>query len=269
MGVAYGGAVQAQRLGAAAQTVPANPAAEIVRLRLMIDALERRVEELEEQEITDLKDKAAEATEAASQEAKAAQFEQRLASLERAQQGNQSSRPVESSEPDSTGGSLTVVAPFTVLDESGRTIFRVDMAPQENRPRIMVGNPIGARAEIGTNVSAASIALFDTENTVRAAMIAGQTESSVWFRNATRIGAELKADSLGGALTLFNLSGHDVARVATGRGGAGIFTLRNAAALTVINAGSTPEGVGVVQAGPRMGGAIGGLGVPFAIMGRK
>lgn len=195
-------------------------------------------------------------------------LEQRLATLEK--------RP-ETGKPENAGKQppgdddepLTVRAPFVVLDEGGRTIFRVDIAPGQDRARIMVGNPIGARAEIGPNAyDGASMVLYDSANTMRAGVSGGKVESHLLLRGP-KTGVELDADSIGGNLTLFNSAGLGSARLTIGKGGSGNFTLGNAAGATVVQAGANGNGVGLVQAGPRMGGPIGGLVIPDAIMGKK
>ena len=169
---------------------------------------------------------------------------------------------------------MTVRAPFVVVDDSGKTIFRVDIAPNDDRARIMVGNPIGARAEIGPNDDGATVGLYDSTNTWRVALIGRRDESHLRLRSPKGMGVELDADHIGGNLTLFNAAGLGNARLTIGKGGSGNFTLGDSMGTTVVQAGTMANGVGVVQAGPRMGGLVGGIGgtmvvMPYAIMGKK
>ena len=75
-------------------------------------------------------------------------------------------------------------------------------------------------------------------------------------------------------MTLSNAAGVGNARLTIGKGGSGNFTLGDSGGAIVVQAGTMGNGVGVVQAGPRMGGLVGGTGgtmvvMPYAIMGKK
>ena len=46
---------------------------------------------------------------------------------------------------------LTVRAPFVVVDENSKTLFRVDVNPGSNRARVAVGDPEGMHVHLGPN----------------------------------------------------------------------------------------------------------------------
>ncbi len=247
-----------------------DSARDVNQLRQQVLALEKRVEELEKEELEKFK------ADEIEDDAREKKTEQRLAQLEKAQDAAKNDDKA-SKAPEGAGDDLpmTVRAPFVVQDDSGKTIFRVDIAPIDNRARIMVGNPIGARAEIGPNTDGASVGLYDSSNTWRAALIGRSDESHIELRGPGKgIAVQIKADAIGGDLTLSNAAGLGNARLTIGKGGSGNFTLGDSAGAIVVQAGTMGNGVGVVQAGPRMGGLVGGIGgsmvvIPYAIMGKK
>jgi hypothetical protein len=80
--------------------------------------------------------------------------------------------------------------------------------------------------------------------------------------------AELTAEVSGGAVTLYNSSGTPSALLSTGANGAGALEISRAGTVYV-EAGVLPNGVGVVRAGPKIGGPpIGALGFANTIIGK-
>ena len=69
-------------------------------------------------------------------------------------------------------------------------------------------------------------------------------------------------------VTIYNKTGTTVAEFGGG-GVAGRMWLGNEGGNGAVEAGLLPDGLGVVRVGPRMGGPLGGLVLPFAIVGRK
>jgi hypothetical protein len=69
-------------------------------------------------------------------------------------------------------------------------------------------------------------------------------------------------------VTLYNVAGATVAEFGGG-GVAGRMWLGNEGGKGVVEAGLLPDGLGVVRVGPRLGGPLGGLVLPFAIVGRR
>lgn len=80
--------------------------------------------------------------------------------------------------------------------------------------------------------------------------------------------AELTAEPSGGAFTVYTSSGQPVALLQATSSGAGRLEISRAGQIYV-EAGVLPSGVGVVRAGPQIGGPPVGLGIPDAIMGKS
>lgn len=255
--------------GIRAEVTPAkpDPAREMTALRQQLQALEQRVAEIEKDDLEEFKGDEVE-------DAREKKLEQRLAQLEKAQESAKDDRNVRTKqEPAGDDSPMTVRAPFVVQDDNGKTIFRVDIAPDSSRSRIMVGNPIGARAEIGPNeFGGAVVGLYDSSNALRGALIGRQTEAELLLRGAKTVGVQLKSDEVGGDLHLFNAAGLGNARLTIGKGGAGSFTLGDAGGATVVSAGTLGNGIGIIKAGPGgfgPAGVAGGVMPASSIQGRK
>jgi hypothetical protein len=81
--------------------------------------------------------------------------------------------------------------------------------------------------------------------------------------------AELTANDTGGRVSVYSSSGTPAAMLQSTSTGAGRLEI-GLAGQVMVEAGVLPSGVGVVRAGPTMGGPPGGgLSMPFAIMGKK
>jgi hypothetical protein len=256
-----------QGITAQATTVKTDPAREIAALRQQVQALEKRVAELEKGDLEVSKEDDA-------GDAREKKLEQRLAQLEKAQESAKGDGTARNQQEHADGNApMTVRAPFVVQDDAGRTIFRVDIAPNASRARIMVGNPIGARAEIGpSEFDGAVVGLFDSTNTLRVALVARQAEAELQLRGSKTLGVQLKSDDVGGDLHLFNAAGLGNARLTIGKGGAGSFTLGDAGGATVVSAGTLSNGIGIIKAGPGgfgPAGVAGGVMPASSIQGRK
>jgi hypothetical protein len=259
--------VKSQGIGAQVAPAKSDPAREMTALRQQVQALEKRVAELEKGELQESKDDQA-------GDAREKRLEQRLAQLEKAQESAKSdgnARNKQGQADDDTP--MTVRAPFVVQDDNGKTIFRVDIAPGSSRSRLMVGNPIGARAEIGPDeLGGAAVAIYDSANSVRATLIGRSTESHLQLRGSKASAVHVKADDVGGDVHLFNGAGSGNARLTIGKGGAGSFTLGDAGGATVVSAGTMGNGIGIIKAGPGgfgPAGVAGGVLPASSIQGRK
>lgn len=195
--------------GIAAQVTvkPSDPARDIVTLRQQVLALEKRVAELEKEELEKFKG------DDVADDAAAKKLEQRLAKLEGAQQTAKNDGKT-GTKPDAAGDdeAMTVRAPFVVLDRSGRTIFRVDTT-DDGRAIAVVGNALGAAAVLGTDVLGnMSLRLFDA-----------QRQASVWLSAATE----------GGYLRLNNKANKEALSLSTDLSGAGRVKVFSAAGAAV------------------------------------
>jgi hypothetical protein len=100
------------------------------------------------------------------------------------------------------GQSLSLRAPFTVKDGSGRVIFRVDNA-SGNMPRAVVGNPTGSRVEIGLGVGGASVVgLYDESNKALSTLVGDPNGSYLRVRDNEQSAALGKVEGDGFGLFL-------------------------------------------------------------------
>jgi len=254
--------VVAQRAGTITKTTKAAPPTKSMTLEQRIEALEKRVEELE-------KDIDKFELDADTESARDKKLEERLAAIERAQKAGRATGPGPSKASDDDEQPLTVRAPFVVMDEAGRTLMRVDKSPASGGARMIIGNPVGSRLLLGLQKDdGAGFQMYDNAGVQRVAIgaVVGSTllklEDKQFKLMLTTSGAE------GNTVSLFK---GDVisARMAGGPGGNGRMVLSSGTGVPMVEAG-TADGLGVVRAGPRMGGPPGGLtGQPFAIVGKK
>jgi hypothetical protein len=217
-----------------AQTAKPATDPQLDQLRQQVATLERRIVELEKVKggvlhggtITDA--------------ARAKTLEERLASLERA---------LESKNADwSKAGAQTVRAPFVVVDENGKTLFRVDLAPGSNRARVAVGDPTGLHVHLGQNVEGgATVAIMNNATDGNLYLIGSPRNSYIGIKNKERL-IDLGTDTDRAIMRILNGSGNPIITL---RGeNNGIFELGNQAGTTLVSAGVTPEGTGAVSAGP-------------------
>jgi hypothetical protein len=141
-----------------------------------------------------------------------------------------------------------------------------------NKGIVRVGDPTGPRGVLGaTRSGGVSFALYNDAGTdYRVGMLAAPDNSFVRL-NGQGNAVHLNADGEGSAVHVFNKLGNAAVSAISSPSGHGQLTLGNAEGDTIVQAGMTVDGLGVVRAGPMMGGAgTGGLqGVPFAILGKK
>jgi len=193
-----------------------------------------------------------------------------------------------------------IIAPFTVIDTTGRELFKVDTV--NDLPRIRVG-----RVAMGTGVSGAgyivversdgknaltlgeidgkfALRVMGTRNAEIASVGEAKVGGGVFVANdaagkirmlmsgtgelhavdpSGRTRATMTAD---GAFAIRNAAGTTVLRVGESPGGAGQFLLANGTGNAMVEAGVLATGAGVVRAYPLgLGGPAGnllGLGVP-------
>jgi hypothetical protein len=233
-------------------------------LKRRIDELERRVFELEKEK--------AETVEAPKEEdAQQKRFEQRLAAIEKAQQKSEADgkpAPKNSSTAEDFDP-LNVRAPFVIRDDDGKVIFRVDRSPTNNAIRATVGDPAQSRVVMAVDGDTPVVTLMGAESKSRLSLIGAANERRVTVYGSGSSTAIMSAKEGTTKVELVNNGGFPVAHFAVGASEAGRMMLANQSGSHVVEAGVLTSGVGVVRAGPKMGGAPGGLAMPFAIMGKK
>jgi hypothetical protein len=227
-----------------AQTAKPATDPQLNQLRQQVATLERRIVELEKVKGGVLQ--GATITDAA----RAKTLEERLASLERAQE----SKNAESNK----AGAQTVRAPFVVVDENSKTLFRVDVAPGSNRARVAVGDPAGMHVHLGPNFEGgATVAIMNNATDGNLYLEGSVKNSYIGIKNKQRL-IDLGTDTDRAVMRILNGSGKPVITL---RGeNNGIFELGNEAGETRVSAGILSAGTGSVRAGP--GSAPTGPGIP-------
>jgi hypothetical protein len=176
-------------------------------------------------------------------------------------------------------GTVTrVQAPFEVVSRDGRPIVRilewgevgggVYVYNRAGHPAALLGPLVGqngGRVIIykgdGTEVGAASLTSSSANQGAK-----------LWLR---RLDGDdgIILDAAKAEINLFNSRGSAAVALKSGETGAGRLTLGDRNGNTVVEAGSTIEGVGIVRVGPRLGGTTGvtqgGMVLPNAIVGKK
>jgi hypothetical protein len=142
------------------------------------------------------------------------------------------------------------------LDSSGKGILRV-------------GDPTGARGVLGpTKSGGVSFGLFDQAGPdYRVGLFAGAEDSFVRLK-AKGNAVHMNADGNGGAVHIFNRQGSAAASMQSTSSGYGKLSLGDSDGDTMVEAGTTADGLGVVRVGPAMGGPVNLPGLPFAILGK-
>jgi hypothetical protein len=158
------------------------------------------------------------------------------------------------------GASDTEVQASIGLDEGKKGIVRI-------------GAPSAAHGTLGhTKSGGVSFALYDGPGPdFRIGLLAAPDMSYVRL-NKAKNAIHLNVDgNSGGAVHLFNSSGNAAASLQSTPSGYGRFSLGNVSGDTMVEAGVTTDNLGIVRAGPRIGGpATNNLtGLPFAIVGKK
>jgi hypothetical protein len=178
-----------------------------------------------------------------------------------------------------SGGTVTrVQAPFEVVARDGRPIARIlewgDLAGgvytynRAGKPAAILGPVYGDNggrvAVYNGSGSQAGAATFSFPPGAQGAHL-------VMTRLDSDTGIALDAST--GEINLFNSQGYAAVALKSGESGAGRLTLGDAAGKTVVEAGSTKAGIGIVRVGPRLGGTTGvtqgGMVLPHAIVGQK
>ncbi len=161
------------------------------------------------------------------------------------------------------GQVLSLRAPFSVKDASGREIFRVDV--RGSQPRAFVGNASGARVELGMSVDGTpAVGLYDASNTALSALV-GDPKGSYMFvkdkeqsavlgkyegkgtglflRRGEKSTGELSSDSKGyGALRVYGADGKAVGGMFAGADGGGLALAAAGGGKSVISLAVTPSG---------------------------
>ena len=219
-------AVHSQGISAQATVKPSDPTRDVATLRQQVLALEKRVAELEKEELEKFKG------DDLADDAAARKLEQRLAKLEGAQQTAKNDGKT-GTKPDAAGDDkpMTVRVPFVVQDKSGRTIFEVDTSA-DGRPIVVVSSSLGAAAILGIDpLGKSSLRLF----------------------NAQHASVRLSAESEGGALSLENKTRKEAVTLSVDRGNAGLVKVFSAAGRAVTALSSNASGGQVLVADGQSG----------------
>ena len=254
--------------GVTATATPAGAARPVDNsaLNKRVDELEGRVQVLEKEK----------AQLVALDNASAQKLEQRLAAVETAlrRDGSESTSPRNVPTSAVTQAS-TVRAPFVVLDESGKPLFRVDRSPKGSA-RATVGEPSGARAWMTvTSSQEVQIGIADSSDQSRFVVNVNGPGKGASLKIGTRTGGVFVGhgeDEIP-KVQVINKSGWPVAELWQSESQAGRLTLANAGGSRILDAGETTQGVGIIKMGPGGNGAAavqGNIALPASsIQGKK
>ena len=243
------------------------PSIEIAALRDRVAALDRQVADLKEK-VEELERKGLDAFkgfDSDSGEARLKTLEQRLGSVEKAQAID---RAVGGNGGTSdTDEPMTVQAPF-VVRHGNRVIFRVDVPEDTGQGRLVIGNPVGARVVLGmTKDETPNVVLYTRDNRFRGAMM-GDVETPQIVLGSSAGTATLMMQKTGGVLQFSNNT-NPIVTLGLSEGGNGRLQIADAAGTTMVEAGTSATGFGIVRTGPQFGGPVGSLTIPWHIQGRK
>jgi hypothetical protein len=157
------------------------------------------------------------------------------------------------------GQVLSLRAPFTIKDASGRVIFKVDAAG--NLPRATIGNPAGGRVEIGLATGGGSlVGLYDDANKLLSTLVADPKGSYLRVRDneqSTNLG-KVEGDGVGLFLRKEDRLFGEVSAL---KGGYGIARVFGADGKSVGGLFAAAEGGGLALTGPGGGKSAVSLGV--------
>jgi hypothetical protein len=176
--------------------------------------------------------------------------------------------PPSASDGPLTGQVTRVKAPFEVVDSAGRPILRVrEEADAASRGLYVLNQSGNTLASMGAFSNGGIVVARDgTQGGKVGALMASAQGSGMVVQSAGGQESVL-VDGRNSRIALMNNSGVSTVELVTGV--TGRLILRDGSGNNVVEAGSLPSGVGIVRAGPRMGGAVGLQGLPFAVMGKK
>jgi hypothetical protein len=246
------------------QVTPVPGPADSQALLKRIAELEKRVKELEDDQTLDYKNEQ-------EDDAKDARLEQRLAALERAPR-------VEAAASGRSGGATSstvttrVQAPFEVVARDGRSIVRiVEWGDRDLAGGVYVFNQAGGDpvAIVGPlkDEPGGRVAVFQVDGTGSSLTAASQGATLSLRTPGSKSSILLQA---AGQIDLFNKGGTSAFSVTARTAGNGRWTLGDAAGNTVVEAGSTTDGIGIVRAGPRLvAPTTNALTIPTSIVGKK
>lgn len=138
--------------------------------------------------------------------------------------------------------------------------------------KIFVSNAKGARVGgLFAESSGGGVALTGArggESVIDLGVRGGGGSVRVFSEGGSTARAALEADAATGGVTAYDTTGRPAATLTSRVSGAGYLQLlRNG--VTMVEAGVTTDQVGVVRAGPSLGGPVGALTIPYQIIGHK
>jgi len=244
------------------QVTPAPSQSDSQALLKRLAELEKRVKELENERALDYKSEQ-------DDDAKAARLEDRLGALERVTRGEGSGARAGGG-PSATGSVTRVQAPFEVVARNGRTIARIaewgDLAGGVYVFSKTGADPVAILGPL-KDEAGGRVAVFQADGTGSSLTAASQGATLSLRTPGSKSSVFLQA---AGQMDLFNKAGDAAFSVTARTGGNGRLTLGDANGNTVVEAGSTTDGIGIVRVGPRLvAPTTNALTIPTAIVGKK
>jgi hypothetical protein len=238
------GVVVVAAVGAAGLVLNAQAPASNDVLSRRVEALERKVKELEEMVIGITSDDS--------------------------KPGGTSSRSGGAGAPVAVRSSR-VQAPFEIIGKNGKPFVRIVEPSSSFSGGVYVynadGKPAAVLGILGDNKSG-RVAVYDGVTDANAyGQLYYNAEGSHLVLHKTGHKGAFSASSKG--LTLSNIAGYAAVSLSAEMDGSGAISIGNAAGDSVVEMKALTSGVGAVVTGPQFGGAGGLKGLPWAIMGKK
>jgi len=213
---------------------------QLAQLRQQVAALERRIADLEKSRGGG----SASAGDTSAQDARLKQVEQRLGALERKPEASKESEHAL----DVREGGTTIVAPFTVVDESGKPIVRVTAGGQYSRGMYLYGaGAIGSGTYVGVEADGSGRIYVARAGHLPEALLAVTSQGPIFqLSNEGKPMTSWNKESL----WFVGTGGNTVALVGTKGRAKGYLELNDASGAVMVEAGMLDAHKGYVLANP-------------------
>ena len=268
-----GPSAHSQGVSAQASIKNTSPEAEIKLLRQLVSALEGRVHELEkkaedvknntdedaqakkiEQRLTAIEQELhREKAEVAKNDTQETNLEQRLAAIEQQQAKPPKDAARNPAQSASGNASSRVKAPFVVYDDIGHEVLRVELNSETKAPRMVLGNPSGAHVLLAANDTEkiSGLQLYVDKDKIAVALRGEKAHAYVGVIPPEG-GHSGYLGNRAGEFGLYLSSGNiESVKLASRDAGEGFLGLADASGEIMVDAGTSPEGVGLVRTGPQ------------------
>jgi hypothetical protein len=238
-------AAHSQGITLTAKPPSASTPADVAAMKLRVDELERRVQELE-------KEKADQVEADESEDAADKKLEQRLAAIETAQRDEAASdKAAPSAESPRTLGPQKVRAPFVVVDDDGNALVTVDRGQKHDGARLTVGDLTGSSVGLFVTSALATVQVMDQTDKPRVELsVTPQHQLIATFgpNGTTLVGSNNEKIAVVQVLNKANYPIAEMRGMPESQGGQ--MSIANASGNKLMIVQETNNGVGILRMGP-------------------